>query len=206
MSRTSVLLCAALAGGAMWLAGCRVEKTTHGDSKDVQIATPFGGVHVRTNDADLLAQIGLPAYPGAVPVKKDNGNDDNSSADVDMGFGGFRLRVKVATYWTPDQPDAVQAFYRDKIRQYGDPILCRNERAVGSPDHTSAGLTCSSEHDGHVTVDDVTSKHGVQLKSGSAQHQHVVTIDADKGGTKIGLVVLDLPSGFSDRESNDTRQ
>ena len=33
------------------LAGCRVESDKHGDSDDVKISTPFGGMQVKTNDA-----------------------------------------------------------------------------------------------------------------------------------------------------------
>ena len=94
------------------LAGCRVEKSTHGDGKEVNISTPFGGMHVRTN-ADVLTSIGLPAYPGAQPMY-DDGND-NRSADVDMSFGGFQLRVKKADFRTDDAPDKVEAFYRDGL-------------------------------------------------------------------------------------------
>ena len=42
------------------LAGCRVESDKHGDSDDVKIATPFGGMQVKTNDAVVVEGIGLP--------------------------------------------------------------------------------------------------------------------------------------------------
>lgn len=95
---------------AMPIAGCRVEKSTHGDSKDVTISTPFGGMHVKTNGQDVPASMGMAVYPGAQAVY-DDGND-NQSADVDMSFGHFQLRVKKASYRTNDAPDKVEAFYR----------------------------------------------------------------------------------------------
>ena len=49
----------------MLVAGCHVDEHKNGDSDNVKIETPFGGLQVRTNDAAVLADIGLPAYPGA---------------------------------------------------------------------------------------------------------------------------------------------
>jgi predicted RNase H-like nuclease (RuvC/YqgF family) len=44
-----------------------------------------------------------------------------------------------------------------------------------------------------------------QLKAGSKLHQHIVGIDPQGTGTKIGLVALDLP-GHLGIEDDDTRQ
>jgi hypothetical protein len=182
----------AVAGIAvMPMAGCRVEKSTHGDSKDVTISTPFGGMHVKTNGQDVPASIGLGVYPGAQAVS-DDGND-NQSADVDMSFGHFQLRVKKASYRTNDSPDKVEAFYRTELKRYGVVIACRNGKLVGSPARTDEGLTCDRNADRHVTVDDHAGKDELELKTGSEQHQHLVEIDRDGGGTKIALVALDLP-------------
>jgi hypothetical protein len=180
----------------MSVAGCRVEKSTHGDSKDVTISTPFGGMHVRTNGDNVPASMGLAVYPGAQAI--DDDGHDNHSADVDMSFGGFQLRVKKASYRTNDAPDKVEAFYRTELKQYGDVIACRNRKAVGTPAQTGEGLTCDRDRDHHVTVDDREGKDELELKTGSPRHQHAVEINADGGGTKIALVALDLP--------NDSRQ
>ena len=36
----------------------------------MKIATPFGGMTVKTNDAAVMDGLGLPVYPGAELVKK----------------------------------------------------------------------------------------------------------------------------------------
>ena len=176
------------------LGGCRVEKTDNGDGKDVKIATPFGGMHVKTNGSDVLGSIGLPAYPGAQP-SNDTGND-NRSADVDMNFGGFQLRVKKADFRTNDSPDKVEAFYRTGLRRFGDVVACRDRRAVGTPERTVEGLGCDEKHNSGFSNYDGGS--ALQLKAGSEQHQHVVEIEKDGDGTKIGLVALDLPGKNGD--------
>jgi hypothetical protein len=194
MTMRSVVLFAGVAALAGMLAGCRVEKTSNGDSKDVKIETPFGGMNVKTNDADVLSGIDLPGYPGAVAVNKDD--KDHHSADVDMSFGGFKLRVKAADFRTDDSTDKVEAFYRNGLKRFGDVIGCRNDQPVGSQTKTAEGLTCSNTKNGHVVVDSPNT-HKLELKAGSEQHQHLVTIDPDGGGTKFSLVALDLPGNVS---------
>ena len=177
---TTMLLTAAL--------GCRVENHKSGGSEDVKIATPFGGMSVKTNDAVVQSNVGISAYPGATLVRKDQ---DNGAADVNLSFGNFHLGVKALSYRTPDSPDKVLAFYRKDLARYGAVILCKDQAPVGTPVHTQDGLTCSGDYDGKVHVDD-DDKVG-ELKTGSKQHQHIVAVDHDGSGTKIGLVALDLP-------------
>ena len=184
---------------ALLLAGCRVQSDKHGDSDNVKISTPFGGMQVKTNDAVVVEDLGLPAYPGAQLVKKDK---DDGSADVNMNFGGFQLRVKAVSYQTGDSPEKVEAFYRAGLRRFGDVIACRDNRVVGSPARTQEGLTCDNNNGNHYSVDDKPDKGALELKAGSQQHQHIVEIEAQGSGTKIGLVALDLP-GDATSQSGD---
>ena len=66
---TTLVVSLVLAAG---LAGCRIhtEKGANGEDKKVQIDTPFGGIHVNT-DQTTAADLGLPVYPGATAVKGD---------------------------------------------------------------------------------------------------------------------------------------
>jgi hypothetical protein len=95
------------------------------------------------------------------------------------------------------------------MKQYGDAVLCQNNQPVGSPAKTAEGLTCSNTQNGHVVVESPTN-HKMELKAGSEQHQHIVTIDPDGGGTKFSLVALDLPGKITydddDTDNSDKRQ
>lgn len=184
--------------GTVLMSGCRVESSKQNGNDNVRIATPFGGMQVKTNDSTVLEGMGLPAYPGATLVKKDN---DHGAADVNMSFGSFHLRVKAASYETPDSPDKVQAFYRKALGAYGDIIACSNDKSVGEPTHTAEGLTCD-DNNKHVGIDDDISRK-LELKAGSKQHQHIVAIDPNGTGTKIGLVALDLPGHFSGNKESE---
>lgn len=188
--------------GAMTIAGCRFDSSKHGDNQNVRIATPFGGMQVKTNDASVEQGLGLPVYPGAELVKKKD--KDSGSADVNLSFGKFQLRVKAASYRTPDSPDKVHDFYMNALKRYGTVIQCSDNKPVGTPVTTDEGLTCDSHGKGHANVDS-NSSGKVELKTGSKQHQHIVAIDPEGSGTKFGVVALDLPGNITVGD-DDNRQ
>jgi len=197
-----VMLAALMACVISATAGCRVEtsKQNEDGKANVKVATPCGGVQVKTDDSLVEQGLGLPIYPAAELLKRNDKN--NEAADVNLSFGKFQLRVKAAHYQTPDAPEKVQAFYKDALKRYGTVIQCANERPVGTPAMTDEGLTCAGTHDKPDTNDQIGK---IQLKAGSKQHQHIVAIDPDGSGTKFGLVALDLPGNIT-VEGDDNRQ
>ena len=185
------------------LAGCHVSEHKNGHNDNVDIGTPFGSLQVKTNNTGDTSAIGFAAYPGAVPVK-DTGDKDSNSADINMSFGSFHLGVKAASFQTPDSQDKVLAFYRkDLATRYGDVIECRGHSTVGSPAHTSQGLTCDEQNHNHISNGNFDHDN-LELRAGSGQHQHIVGVETRDGGTKIGLVSLDLPSHLSDHDRKDS--
>ena len=206
MGRVTVLVAGAAIAGL--LAGCRVhvDKGSNGEEKTVQVDTPFGGVHVNT-DQVTAADIGLPVYPGAQAISKDG---KHKSADVHMGFGEWELRIKAASFSTPDSEDKVSDFYRKALGRYGDVITCNNNTPVGTPTATSEGLTCAEDGHANVNIDSHGENYGYQpghkgyqLKAGSKRHQHIVGFEGSRPGeTRFELVVLDLPATGGAKDSN----
>jgi hypothetical protein len=183
-----------LAGFLLGVTGCnvQVDKSKNGGNDNVKIKTPFGAIAVNQDQASA-AELGLPDYPGAVPGK---GDDDSKSAKIDMDFGDFRMRVKVAHYTSTDSPDQIMAFYRKALSRYGDVIECDRGKAVGAA-KTKEGLTCDSTSAGHS----VHNSEEIQLKAGSEHHQHIVGIsNKSSSPTEFVLVALDLPHGFDSGE------
>jgi hypothetical protein len=191
---------AATSLACLLLAGCHVSTNTNGDKKNVDIGTPFGSMKVNTDKSSDTTAIGLTAYPGATPVKEDKDSEGNN-ADVNLSFGDFHLGVKAATFQTSDSTDKVLAFYKkDLAKRYGDVIECRDNTAVGTPTSTSQGLSCDKKQQNHIS----NSNSDLELRSGSPSHQHIVGVEEKNGGTKIGLVLLDLPSHLSNHDNKDS--
>jgi hypothetical protein len=199
-----LLVCLTLAAG---IAGCRVQvdKGANGEQKKVQVDTPFGGIHVNT-DQTSAADLGLPTYPGANIV---NDKDNEKSADIHMGFGEWELRVKVVNFSTPDSQDKVVAFYKNALMRYGDVITCQGTTSVGTPTETSEGLTCADDKNNTSTVqidrgDYGSGENSLELKAGSKRHQHIVGFNTSASGqTRFALVALDLPAGATGSGKSD---
>ncbi len=194
-NRAMVLGVAALLAGA-GISGCRihVDKDANGEDKRVQVDTPFGGVHVNTDQLSAT-DLGLPVYPGAEQVRD---KDKNKSADVHMGFGEWQLRVRAVSYETGDTREQVTAFYKKALGRFGDVITCEDKSPVGTPTVTQEGLSCADDgKGGHVKFNDQDfgSKDGLELKAGSRRHQHILGFENGANGkTRFSLVALDLPA------------
>ena len=107
------------------LAACsvNVKKDNNGEKKNVDIETPFGGIHVNEN-ADVR-DTGLPVYPGARPKPKDDSNDEKS-ANVNISAGGFGIKVVALQYETDDSPAKVESFYQDQLKKFGSVLKCHS--------------------------------------------------------------------------------
>lgn len=188
------------------LAGCHVTEHHNGGNGDnVSIDVPFASVHVKTDKQTDTAALGMAVYPGATPLKE-HGDKDTDSADINLSFGDFHLGVKAASYQTGDSTDKVEAFYRKELSRYGDVIKCKGHQPVGEPTRTSQGLTCEdNDKSGHHNQLNVNASDdgNPELRAGSPQHEHIVGLEAKNGGTKIGLVVLDLPHGHNDDKESE---
>jgi hypothetical protein len=208
MKMKTFVIAAAGVAIAAGFAGCRVrvDKDANGKDKTVQVDTPFGGVHVNT-DQISASDLGLPVYPGAQQVRD---NDKNKSADVHMGFGEWQLHVRAISYETSDPQDKVVAFYKKAMGRFGNVLTCQDNSAVGTPSVTAGGLSCSDSGNGrqHFNYDgnDYGGKNnnGLQLKAGSKRHQHILGFEhPENGQTRFALVSLDLPDMGKDSDNSD---
>jgi hypothetical protein len=179
--------------------GCKVQvdKSSNGEGDNVKIATPFGGISVN-KDQTSAADLGLPAYPGAM---LDTAGDGNRSAKVDMGFGSWRLRVKTASYSTADNRDQVLNFYRKALSEYGGVIECAGDKPVGMPVTTGEGLSCDHADGPHGSLSSNFNSGDLELKAGSPHHQHLVVLHGGStSATHFSLIALDLPHGFGNEQ------
>ncbi len=76
--------------------------------KEVSIKTPVGSMEVSQDVNE--GRLGLPIYPGAERLK------DQDSANLNFSFGGEAgLRLVVAKFETPDPPEKVRDFYKQRL-------------------------------------------------------------------------------------------
>jgi hypothetical protein len=165
------------------LTGCsiNVKKANNGDDKNVDIKTPMGGIHV-SNDADVR-DTGLAVYPGARIKEKDN-DGDQKSANVNISGFGFGMKVVAIEYTTDDPPGKLISFYQDQLKKYGNVLECHSSGHMnyshGHDEHGSGSLKCEGDNNGA----------NVELKAGTEDNQHIVSVEPAGKGSNFALVFV----------------
>ncbi len=169
--------------GICLLAACSVRVSDKDkENQKVDIQTPIANLKVDTSKDST--DNGIPIYPGATPRPADQ-EGDKHRANVNIGGLGFGLKVIAAEYITPDSPDKVKVFYEDKLKEFGDVLVCKGHSGdAGS--YSSKGdddekLTCGDAHGS-----------GWELKVGTPHNQHIVAIEPEGSGTRFGTVLVQI--------------
>lgn len=159
-----------------------VKKEDNGEDKQVDIKTPLGGIHVSkgVNPED----VGIPIYPGAHLKQEDSGSD-NKSANVNISSFGFGLKVVALEYVSKDSPEKVVAFYKDRLKTYGNVLVCHTSHLNVDSDIKKHG-----NDDSHELACEGSSGVNVELKVGTRENQHIVAVEPEGNGSSFSLVYV----------------
>jgi hypothetical protein len=181
-NKTKALIAVAFAGWLTVLA-CTVDvKDRDGNNSKVDIQTPVGGIHV--NEDANVKDTGLAVYPGA--RQKEKTDKDSKSANVNISSGFFGLKVVAIEYESDDPPSKVQAFYQDQLKKFGRVIQCRTDKHGGD-------LTVKAGHENsrrEVRCEGGNSGNVVELKVGTEDDQHLVSVEPQGNGSDFALVFI----------------
>jgi hypothetical protein len=153
--------------------------------KHLDIRSSAGDLHMG-NDADAR-DTGLPLYPGA----RGRHNDDNkNTANIAIATAAFGMKLVVVNFDSDDAASKVIAYYRDKLKKYGKVIECHTSESGGDV-HVNSGKD-DSDGSKEVKCDGDNTGNIVELKVGTQDHQHVVSVEpAEKGsGSTFALVYV----------------
>ena len=181
-NRAKALIVLAFAGWLSVLACTVSVKDKDGDNSKVDIQTPVGGMHI-DEDANVK-DTGLAVYPGA--RKKEKTGNDSKSANVNISSSFFGVKVVAIEYESDDAPGKVQAFYQDQLKKFGHVIECRTNKHGGDltvkAGHNSSAreVRCEGDNSGNVT----------ELKVGTEDNQHLVSVEPQGSGTDFALVYI----------------
>ncbi len=139
-------------------------------------------------DADA-ADVGVPAYPGA--VKKAETSGDPSGFSFGIWGQSFGIKLAVVSYRSSDGVDKVAAFYRDALAKYGPVLDC--SRSAGKPDAApKSPEQKKADHDKPVTCGDDTIEPGGRLyKVGTNGAQRVFKATPWHEGAKFELLRIE---------------
>jgi hypothetical protein len=180
---TFILFCVAFSSAC----SLNVKKDEEGKGKKVDIETPVAGLHV-SNEPDVQ-DTGLPIYPGATRKHKQEGDSDETGANVNIATSLFGLKVVAVEFLSNDPPDKILAYYKDKLGKYGNVLECHKRKGgssvtMASDDDDSKSksktLKCEGDNSGNV----------IELKVGTEEKQHIVSIEPKDKGTDFALVFI----------------
>ena len=135
-------------------------------------------------DADA-ADVGLPAYPGA--VKKSDLDGDRAGFSFGVWGEAFGIKVAVVSYRSADSVDKVAAFYRDALAKYGPVLDCSSNRK--RPGEPPVHHDDKADKDKPVTCDNDTVEAGGRLyKVGTHRDQRVFKATPRRDGAGFELV------------------
>lgn len=156
-------------------ASVEAQSDNSAQDKHLDIRSSAGDLHVG-NDANAR-EIGLPVYPGARLRKNDK---DKNSANLSIFTSAFGMKLLVANYDSEDSPEKVIAYYREQLKKYGKVIECRTEEHGGDV-HVNAGKD-DSNGSKHVQCEGDNTGSVVELKVGTEDNQHLVSIEPSETG------------------------
>jgi hypothetical protein len=161
------------------------DKDDDGNSK-VDINTPVGGIHV--DEKAEARDTGLPVYPGARKKAGDDG--DKKSANVNISTFGFGLKVVALEYESDDPPDKIIAYYQDQLKKYGNVLQCRTSSSNFKIDDDVPVIGGKKGYvvGGKLKCDDDESGNWVELKSGTTDNQHIVSVHPERKGADFAIV------------------
>jgi len=169
------------------LPACSINVKDHGDGGDskVDISTPVGGIHVNEN-ADAR-DAGLPVYPGAT-LKPKTSDGDAKSANVNLSAFGYGLKVVALEYESNDPPDKIIAYYQDQLKKYGTVLRCHGSRFKIDDDVPVVGGKKGYVVGGNIKCDSDDSGKTIELKAGTDDNQHIVSVDPEGKGSDFAIV------------------
>jgi len=164
-----------------------VKDANDNGNRKVDINTPVGGLHVDEN-ADVR-DTGLPVYPGA-RKKADSDDGDKKSANVNISTFGFGLKVVALQYESDDPPDQVLAYYQDKLKRYGNVLQCHTSSSSFTVDDDVPVMGGKRGYvaGGKLKCGDNDSGTRVELKSGTSDNQHLVSVQPEGKGSDFAIV------------------
>jgi hypothetical protein len=170
----------------LWLTllACSVNVKDHdaNGSNKVDIDTPIGGVHV--NEQVDVRDTGMTVYPGA--RQKPKTGDDEKGANVNISTSFFAVKVAAIEFESDDPPSKVIAFYQDQLKKFGNVVECHTTNQGGDlsvkagEKNSHSPVSCKGGNSGNV----------IELKAGTDDYQHLVSIEPQDKGTDFALVFI----------------
>jgi hypothetical protein len=163
------------------------DKAQKDTSKDKEFSVTVQGPET---DAGLIVsaratakEVGLPIYPGSIPRKDQNQDNDSPAAKLGLWGTSFGFKFVVLKMESKDAPRKVADYYQKALAKYGKVLDCTNAgRPQQGKDEKSEKLTCG---------DDKPEPGGMLFKAGTNEKQHIVGVQSKGTGAMFQLLYVE---------------
>jgi hypothetical protein len=162
------------------------EKAQKATSKDKELSVTVQGPET---DAGFIVsaratakEVGLPIYPGSMPHKDQDKDNDSPAAKLGLWGTSFGFKLVVLKMESKDAPSKVADYYRRALAKYGTVLDCTNARPQQAKDERSEKLTCG---------DDKPETGGMLFKAGTSEKQHIVGVQPNGTGAVFQLLYVE---------------
>jgi hypothetical protein len=163
------------------------EKAEKNATKDKELSVTVQGPET---DAGLIVsaratarEVGLPIYPGSIPHKDQDKDNDSPAAKLGLWGNSFGFKLVVLKMESKDPPRKVADYYHSALTKYGTVLDCTNAtRSQQAKDENSEKLTCD---------DDKPETGGMLFKAGTKEKQHIVGVQPNGTGAVFQLLYIE---------------
>ena len=128
-------------------------------------------------------EVGLPIYPGSIPHKDQDKDNDSPATKLGLWGASFGFRLVVLKMESKDAPRKVADYYQKALARYGTVFDCTSaSRPQQAKDENSEKLTCG---------DDKPDTGGMLFKAGTKEKQHIVGIQPNGTGAVFQLLYIE---------------
>jgi hypothetical protein len=128
-------------------------------------------------------EVGLPIYPGSIPHKDQDKDNDSPATKLGLWGASFGFRLVVLKMESKDAPRKVADYYQKALARYGTVLDCTNaSRPQQAKDENSEKLTCG---------DDKPETGGMLFKAGTKEKQHIVGVQPNGTGAMFQLLYVE---------------
>jgi hypothetical protein len=182
LARIALTGITAIVANSLW-AQERTQKDT-GNEKEfsVTVQGPETNAGLIVSARATAKEVGLPIYPGSIPHKDQDQDNDSPAAKLGLWGTSFGFKLVVLKMESKDTPRKVADYYRNALAKYGTVLDCTHAaRPQQAKDEKSEKLTCG---------DDKPEPGGMLFKAGTNEKQHIVGVKPKGAGAVFQLLFV----------------
>jgi len=183
LARIALAGITALAASSLWGQQKAQKDTSKGKDISVTMQGPETDARLVVSASATAKEVGLPIYPGSIPHKDQDQDNDSPAAKLGLWGTSFGFKLVVLKMESKDAPRKVADYYRNALAKYGMVLDCTNvARPQQAKDEKSEKLTCG---------DDKPEPGGMLFKAGTNEKQHIVGVQPKGTGAVFQLLYIE---------------